>query len=212
MRILTASEMGAVDRRTTAEFGVPLKALMEAAGGAVAAFCLRQYPSAQRITVLCGKGNNGGDGLVAARILAEAGKTVQVLLLGRRSELKEEPASELVRLSPAISFIEVVDDENLSKMLKNLDLLIDAIVGTGFKPPLRGLASTARDLVNGLSMPVVAIDLPSGWDADSMEQTVEGAFRADAVVTFTAPKLAHVFSHLTTEVFGPVVVAEIGSP
>ena len=75
--------------------------------------------------------------------------------------------------------------------------MIDAVVGTGFKPPLRGLAAALREMVARLNVPVVAVDLPSGWDADSMEQTVEGAFRADAVVTFTAPKLAHVFGHLT---------------
>jgi hydroxyethylthiazole kinase-like uncharacterized protein yjeF len=73
MEILTAAEMGAADRRTAEEFGVPLATLMENAGGAVARFCLRQYPAAERVVVLCGKGNNGGDGMVAARVLAGAG-------------------------------------------------------------------------------------------------------------------------------------------
>ena len=72
MKILTAAEMGAADGRTAEEAGVSLQDLMESAGRAVAAFCLRQYPAAKRITVLCGKGNNGGDGLVAARLLAQA--------------------------------------------------------------------------------------------------------------------------------------------
>ena len=87
----------------------------------------------------------------------------------------------------------------------------DAVVGTGFKLPLRGSCGCGR---LASSTPVVAVDLPSGWDADSMEQNAEGAFRADAVVTFTAPKMAHVFGHLTdgAATFGPVVVAEIGSP
>ena len=102
-------------------------------------------------------------------------------------------------------------------MLEDAGLLIDAVVGTGFKPPLRGLAASLREMVEGLDVPVVAVDLPSGWDANSMEQTADGAFRADAVVTFTAPKMAHVFGHLTRNektggTFGPVVVAEIGSP
>jgi len=82
-------------------------------------------------------------------------------------------------------------------------------VGTGFKPPLRGVAAALRDRLAGLKVPVVAVDLPSGWDADSVEAHVEGAFRADAVVTFTAPKLAHTFGMLTA---GPIVVAQIGSP
>ena len=102
-------------------------------------------------------------------------------------------------------------------MLADAGLLIDAVVGTGFKPPLRGLAASLREMVEELDAPVVAVDLPSGWDANSMEQTAGGSFRADAVVTFTAPKMAHMFGHLTRNektggTFGPVVVAGIGSP
>src|ERR1700733_9131239 len=103
MQILTAAEMGAVDRRTAEEFGVPVEALMERAGGAVAGFCLRQYPAATRVVVLCGRGNNGGDGLVAARVLAAAGMTVQVLLLGRADGVKGEAAGALRRGGEAAS-------------------------------------------------------------------------------------------------------------
>jgi len=214
MEILTAAEMGAVDRRTVDAFGVSLETLMEGAGNAVAAFCLRQYPALRHIAVLCGKGNNGGDGLVAARVLAKAGKTVRVVLLGREDALKGEAAGALDRLraDSSASIIEIAKDSELAEVLEQAELLIDAVVGTGFKPPLRGLALAARDFVRKSDVPVVAVDLPSGWDADSREQTVQGAFRADAVVTFTAPKLAHVFGHLTTQTSGPVVVAGIGSP
>ena len=214
MKILSAAEMGAVDRRTVDSFGISLDVLMENAGGAVAAFCLRQYPAARHIAVLCGKGNNGGDGLVAARVLARSGKAVRVVLLGRGDALKEEAARAFDRLraDSSASIIEMSKDSELPDALGNVELLIDAIVGTGFKPPLRGLALAARDFVRELDVPAVAVDLPSGWDADSREQTVPEAFRADAVVTFTAPKLAHVFGHLTTATFGPVVVAAIGSP
>ena len=214
MKILTAAEMGVVDRRTVDSFGISLDVLMENAGGAVAAFCLRQYPAARHIAVLCGKGNNGGDGLVAARVLARSGKAVRVVLLGRGDALKEEAARAFDRLraDSSASIIEISKDSELPDALGNVELLIDAIVGTGFKPPLRGLALAARDFVRELDVPAVAVDLPSGWDADSREQTVPEAFRADAVVTFTAPKLAHVFGHLTTATFGPVAVAAIGSP
>jgi len=218
MKILTAAEMGAADRRTVEEFGVPLGDLMEAAGGAVVGFCLRQYWASERVTVLCGKGNNGGDGFVAARVLAGAGWTVRVVLLGRMGEVKGEAAAALRRLrdeAPGVAVREVVDEAGLkacSDVLGDAELLVDAVVGTGFKPPLRGLAAGLRQMVEGLSVPVVAVDVPSGWDSDSMEQTVEGAYRADAVVTFTAPKMAHVFGHLTRGTFGPVVVAGIGSP
>jgi ADP-dependent NAD(P)H-hydrate dehydratase / NAD(P)H-hydrate epimerase len=218
MKILTAAEMGAADRRTAEEFGVPLNELMEAAGRAVAEFCLRQYPEARWMTVLCGKGNNGGDGFVAARVLAQARQLVRVVLLGKIEEVKGEAAAALQRLQNEASAA-IVDEvfeeaalKELSDMLSDADLLIDAVVGTGFKPPLRGLAASLREMIEGLDVPVVAVDLPSGWDANSIEQEVEGAYRADAVVTFTAPKMAHVFGHLTRGTFGPVVVAGIGSP
>jgi NAD(P)H-hydrate epimerase len=218
MKILTAQEMGVVDRRAAQEFGVPLATLMENAGRAVAEFCLRRYSAAERVVVLCGKGNNGGDGFVAARVLAESGVGVEVLLLGRRDEVQGEAAGALERL-PAeelgVRLREVVDEAALVDVKEDLaaaQLIVDAVVGTGFKPPLRGLAAAMRELVGKADAAVVAVDLPSGWDADSMEQSVEGAYRADAVVTFTAPKRAHVFGSLTGSVFGPVVVAEIGSP
>jgi hydroxyethylthiazole kinase-like uncharacterized protein yjeF len=218
MKILTAAEMGAADRSTAEQFGVSLEQLMANAGGAVASFCLNRYPAAKRITVLCGKGNNGGDGLVAARVLVAAGRAVQVILTGRAAELKGEAATALKRLreeAPTAILHQVVDEAALKQCgdaVRDAELLVDALVGTGFKPPLRGLAVALREMVEGLNVPVVAVDLPSGWDADSMEQENDGAFRADAVVTFTAPKMAHVFGHLATAVFDPVVLAQIGSP
>ena len=228
MKILTTVEMRAVDERTAAEFDVPLWVLMARAGEAVARFVLRRYPEASRVMVLCGKGNNGGDGMVAARLLAGEGVGVRVLLLGRRDEVKGEAARALEELVEATSeeIVEELTDEaglaTFEEPLAEADLLLDAVVGTGFKPPLRGVAAALRDRVRSLRAPVVAVDLPSGWDADGMAQNADGsdgeggdtaAFRADAVVTFTAPKLAHVFGHLTPgRVFGPVVVGEIGSP
>ena len=218
MEILTSEEMGAADRRTAEQFGVPLAELMENAGTAVARFCLRRYPAARRGVVLCGKGNNGGDGFVAARVLAAAGVGVAVLLLGREDEVKGEAAAALARLraeAAAVAIGPLLDEAGLaaaSGAIASAELLVDAVVGTGFRPPLRGLAAALRELAAKSDAPVVAVDLPSGWDADSTAQTAQDAFRADAVVTFTAPKLAHVFGHLTSATFGPVVVAEIGSP
>ena len=223
MKILSAAEMREVDRRSADEFGVALETLMEGAGRRVAEFCLRRYAAASRVVVLCGRGNNGGDGLVAARVLAQAGTTVRVVLLGRMDEVKGEAATALRRLreeAAGVTIDEAVDEgvlESLAEEVKDAELLIDAVVGTGFKPPLRGLAAKLREMVEGLAAPVLAVDLPSGWDADSMEQNAAGSFRADAVVTFTAPKLAHVFGHLTRNehtggTFGPVVIGQIGSP
>jgi NAD(P)H-hydrate epimerase len=218
MEILSSVEMGATDRRTAEHFGVPLAELMENAGRAVAEFCLRQLPAAERVVVLCGKGNNGGDGFVAARVLAEAGIDAAVMLLGRENEVKGEATRALARLrseTASVAITCILDEAALtaaSDAINSADLLIDAVVGTGFKPPLRGLPAALREMVAKSSASVVAVDLPSGWDADSMAQTAPDAFHADAVVTFTRPKLAHVFGHLTGATFGPVVVAEIGSP
>lgn len=212
MKILTAEEMQAADRRT-AEAGIPLPQLMDAAGSAVAAFCLRRYPAAKAVTALCGKGNNGGDGFVAARMLAVRGLSARVLLLGAAADVKGDAAGALAQLrseAPMVPIVEIAESAQLTAELgKPADLLVDAVVGTGFKPPLRGLAEEARNLIAESSIPVVSVDLPSGWNADSMNQSEDGAFRSDAVVTFTVPKLAHAFGYLTA---GPVVVAPIGSP
>jgi NAD(P)H-hydrate epimerase len=218
MQILTAAEMAATDRRTAEEFGVPLPTLMENAGTAVAHFYLRWFAAAERVVVLCGKGNNGGDGFVAARVLADAGAVVRVILLGRADEVKGEAAGALRQMrdeASSVALDEVADEpalRALGDVLRGAELILDAVVGTGFRPPLRGLAAVVREMLEPLDAPVVAVDLPSGWDADSMAQTAEGAYRADAVVTFTAAKNAHVFGHLTRSTFGPVVVAPIGSP
>jgi len=218
MRVLTAAEMGAADKRTV-DSGVSPQTLMESAGECVASFCLRQYPEAAHVLVLCGKGNNGGDGLTAARMLAAEGVGVRVLLLGARDAVKGEAAEALRRLEHETDedVVAEVDDsvtvEDLADLLAEADLLVDAVFGTGFKGPIRvGAAASLRDALTAVKVPVVAVDLPSGWDADSFEATVAGAYRADAVVTFTAPKIAHCFGHLTANVFGPVVVGEIGSP
>jgi hydroxyethylthiazole kinase-like uncharacterized protein yjeF len=241
MKILTAEEMGAADRRSV-EAGVTVAALMESAGGAVARFCLRRFAGDGVVVVLAGKGNNGGDGMVAARKLAEAGRRVRVVLLGAAGELTGEVAEawgmlvgmQAAGLSAAAAksaasgrddsvgvgrddsvceVVEIAGEAGLRAAMLGAGLVVDAVVGTGFKAPLRGVAEVARGVLAEMDVAVVAVDLPSGWDADSMEEKAEGAFRADAVVTFVTPKVAHVFGHLTVgKTFGPVVVAGIGEP
>lgn len=220
MKILTAAEMRAADAATTAEHGIPSIALMENAGAALARFMLHEISETdlreKRIVALCGKGNNGGDGFVAARILAEAGCDVVVLLLGRAAEVKGDARKALERLSAAeLAPVEAPDETALAKpsiaeLLEGADLFLDAVLGTGFQPPMRGVAVALGEwLAAHRESPVISVDLPSGWDADSRTMREQGAYRSDAVVTFTAPKLAHVFGFLTR---GPIVVAEIGSP
>ena len=230
MKILSTHDMQSADTRTAEKFGISFATLMENAGGAVARFVLQEMPTAQRVVIFCGKGNNGGDGLAAARKLAEAGRQVTVFLLGTADDVKGEARQNLDKLRLATSRsmpVEIADEAALNApqaalICSSADVFLDAVFGTGFKPPMQGLAVGVGRLFSRYpQIPVVSIDLPSGWDADSRAFLQPGAFRSDAVVTFTAPKLAHISGHfmqgsrLTRRgnlQQGPVVVANIGSP
>jgi hydroxyethylthiazole kinase-like uncharacterized protein yjeF len=217
MHVLSAAEMQACDRATTERFGIPSLELMRAAASAVAAFAQQQFPRARRATVLCGRGNNGGDGMMTARLLADAGLDVTTLLLGAPNKLTGDAAKAWLELtSPMHGHIHVVskaDDLALHDAALQTDLIVDAVVGTGFKPPLKGLALAALNWAKTSTAPILAVDLPSGWPAHEVSATVDGpVFSADAVITFTAPKPAHVFGQLTRRWDQPIVVAPIGSP
>ena len=217
MKIVTAAEMREIDHITTEKYGVPSLTLMENAGSAVAEFVLQQYPEAKRIGVVCGKGNNGGDGLVAARKLHEAGRQVEVLLLADPAELKGDAAAMYKKLpvkAVVAASLEQARSESALRIF-TADLLVDAILGTGFRPPAGELYGAAiRELWMGAESgrPVVAVDLPSGADPDATGALAVATTRApaSAVVTFTAPKLRLALDADLTS--GPVVVADIGSP
>ena len=216
MKVLSAAEMQACDRATTEQFGVPSLVLMRNAAAAVTAFAREQFPRARRVTVLCGRGNNGGDGMMAARLFAASGLEVTTVLLGSPAALKGDAADAWRELTnTAHGLIHVIDKpEELAQYNRALetDLIVDAVLGTGFKPPIKGLALAALDWIKASKAPVLAVDLPSGWPADETRSTVDGpVFPADAVVTFTAPKPAHVFGQLTRRWDQPIVVAPIGS-
>jgi NAD(P)H-hydrate epimerase len=218
MHILSAAEMQECDRVTSERYGVPSLELMRAASGAVAAFARAEFPEARRVTVVCGRGNNGGDGMMAARLLAEAGLEVTTLLLGAPERFGPDVVKAWGELleSAAPHTVHVVEKAEQLAAHENAlraDLLVDAVVGTGFKPPLKGLALAALEWVKASKAPILAVDLPSGWPADESSATVAGpVFPADAVITFTAPKPAHVFGQLTRHWWQPIVVAAIGSP
>lgn len=169
MKITTAAEMREIDRVTTDKFGVPSLTLMEKAGTAVARFAMEKYPRARRFTVVCGKGNNGGDGFVAARQLGNEGKRVVVILLCQPAELKGDAAEMFrqMKLDPAvITSAEQLKAEPMS-IAMTADVIIDAILGTGFRPPISGLYAEAIARINGANKPIVAVDIPSGADADA---------------------------------------------
>ena len=211
MKIVTAAEMREIDRVTSERFGVPSLTLMENAGSAVADFVIAAYPEVGRIGVVCGKGNNGGDGFVVARKLREAGRDVSVLLLCEPSELKGDAAEMFKRLGlPCVLARDADDLNNIdAQRVIQADLVVDAILGTGFRPPVKGFYASVIEAINAAPRPVIAVDIPSGADADSLGEVNGLVAKADAVVTFTAPRPAHVFASLTT---GPSLCAAIGSP
>jgi ADP-dependent NAD(P)H-hydrate dehydratase / NAD(P)H-hydrate epimerase len=211
MKIVSTEEMRTIDRASSERFGVPSLTLMENAGAAVAEYVLSHYGAARRVVVFCGKGNNSGDGFVAARRLQESGKKVQVILLADPADLRGDAAAMFAKLpSSAIAVHSSTELKSEQvRLAMQPDLYLDAVLGTGFKPPVSGLYADAIAIMNASRAPVIAVDIPSGADADAMGSQGGMIARADAIVTFTAPRPAHVFSMLTG---GPTVVADIGSP
>jgi ADP-dependent NAD(P)H-hydrate dehydratase / NAD(P)H-hydrate epimerase len=211
MKIVSAAEMREIDRASSERFGVPSLTLMENAGSAVARFILSDYPQAERVSVICGRGNNGGDGFVVARQLRDAGRAVRILLLCAPEELRGDAAVMFRKLtSPPLVAPEARDlDSAAAGETFCADLLVDAVLGTGFRPPVSPLYAAAIGKMNGSSAPVVAVDIPSGADADALPAPDATVARANAIVTFTAPRPAHVFADLTA---GPTVIVPIGSP
>lgn len=211
MKILTAAEMRQTDKVTSERFSVPSLTLMENAGAAVADLVLSRYPSATRVGVLCGKGNNGGDGFVAARKLWGAGKEVRLLLLAEPSDLRGDAAEMFRKLANAPVIARSVDELNTdqARQVFESDVVLDAVLGTGFKPPVSNLYAKAIEAMNAATAPVIAVDIPSGADADVVGEQTGAVVQADGIVTFTAPRLAHVFGGLTR---GPTRISPIGSP
>lgn len=211
MRIVTAAEMREIDRATSQRFGVPSLTLMENAGTAVADFAISRYPSATRFGVICGKGNNGGDGFVAVRKLQAAGKAVRAVLLAEPSELRGDAAYMFKTLIAPPLIVRSGEDLKRKQVraVFESEVLLDAILGTGFRPPVSALYREAIGLLNASLAAVIAVDIPSGADADVMGEQTGAVARADAVVTFTAPRPAHVFGRLTA---GSTLVSPIGSP
>jgi hydroxyethylthiazole kinase-like uncharacterized protein yjeF len=210
MRIVSAAEMRAIDLATTQKYGVPSLTLMENAGSSVAEFILEEFPEAERIAVVCGKGNNGGDGFVVARKLAEAAREVKTFLLTGPSEVSGDAAAMLRKL-PSVPQ-SITSEAELNKLeISEFDLIVDAILGTGFRPPAKGLYAAAIRAINESGRTVVSVDIPSGAEADAERPAANDAqvhVRADAIVTFTALKPAHVFRFPSVQ----TVVKQIGSP
>jgi NAD(P)H-hydrate epimerase len=226
MKVLTAADMREVDRLTTERYGIPSLQLMETAGSRVADACSKFVGNAAtrptKIVVLCGKGNNGGDGLVAARYLQSRGAQVKVYLFSNPQDLHGDAATNLQRWTAAGNSIVSITDETAWQAawpeISGAAVILDAIFGTGFRGTATGVIAKAISDVNRHSRNataawptlILAVDTPSGLPSDG--QPAEGpVVSAHKTVTFTAPKPSQLISPNSAAV-GMLEVADIGSP
>ena len=166
--VYTAEEMRAVDSWAIETKGTPSMELMENAGSEVARVVTELYPSGS-VCIVCGKGNNGGDGLVCARLLAQHGQAVRVLLLSPEAEISGDPKENLDRLRETDCEIAVAErKEDVEKAVKGAEVVVDAVFGTGFSGEPRGMPGEAIDAINENGAKVVTVDMPSGVDSSSI--------------------------------------------
>jgi hydroxyethylthiazole kinase-like uncharacterized protein yjeF len=227
MKVLTAAQMREADRLTTERYGISSLQLMENAGTAIAEFLREKFDGlAQRkIIVLCGKGNNGGDGLVVARLLKESGCSPEVVLFADPGATGGDSAVNLKRWQQSLGKLRVVTSsaewDAVRAELDSADLIVDALLGTGLRGPVEGLLSSVISDVNAARRQnggrgkdsktfVVSVDMPSGLSSDA--QDFGGpVVHADFTVTLTAPKLGQMVSPRASSC-GVLVVRNIGTP
>ncbi|HEX2121444.1 MAG TPA: NAD(P)H-hydrate dehydratase [Thermoanaerobaculia bacterium] len=214
MKILNAEQMRNIDRRATERFGVPSIVLMENAAIAVVDAIFTHYPESGRVAIVCGAGQNGGDGFAVARHLENRGVVPVIVVVGDRGAIRGDALTNLLvceRLGIPIYDIRGGDDiETALAHAADADLVVDAIFGTGLN---RAPSGVHADVIRGIAelrIPVLAIDLPSGANASSGEP-FEPCLQAEVTVTFAAPKLCHVFEPAALYC-GEVIVADISIP
>jgi NAD(P)H-hydrate epimerase len=201
------------DRRATTEFGIPSLDFMESAGRAVfEAVCdLISGVRDKNVVVIAGKGNNGGDGFVTARLLREAGADVSALVLADPSEIAGDARVNLDKLRQLGQEIQqILSGQQAYDALKSADAVVDAIFGTGLHGAVTGLAEAVIMAINRANRPTVAVDIPSGMDADT-GKVLGACVAAEVTVTFALPKIGLVM-YPGAEYVGKLIVADIGIP
>lgn len=216
MRVLNTQQMREADRRTIDEIGLPSIVLMENAGRQAVAAMEAAFDdlATSHVAVLCGRGNNGGDGFVVARTLAQRGVQSTVFLLGAVADVRGDARTNLEVLGRiGLTVVEIANAQDWElhfTEVSECDVVVDALLGTGFSGTLTGLLETVVADVNGLGVPIVAIDLPTGVSADSHE-IAGSAIEATMTVTLGAPKIPLVFPPADSH-GGDLVIADIGIP
>jgi NAD(P)H-hydrate epimerase len=219
MILVTAAEMQEMDRQTIETHGIPGLELMENAGRGATRVLMEQFGRRIKtgVGIICGKGNNGGDGFVIARCLAEQRINASVYLLAKTAAVKGDAATNLKRLAAlGVPVIEIPDEDSFSKLKSDLsrcDLLVDAILGTGLAANVRGYFKTVIDFINDLNrtgIPVFAVDIPSGLNSDT-GQPCGTCIRAQGTATFALAKIGH-YTYPGTDYTGKLEIIEIGIP
>ncbi len=215
IKIITAAQMQTLERRTIGEARIPATTLMERAGSGVAS-CIEQWAGAvngKTITVICGKGNNGGDGFVVARLLRRRRANVRVLTMAPLSELSRDAAlmyRRFVKTAGPSSIIPYKSKDTAYSLLQESDLLVDALLGTGLSSAVTGRYGEVIESINKMSCPVVAIDVPSGLHADT-GMTLGQAVCAALTVTCGLPKIG-LYQNQGIDLSGSITLVDIGIP
>lgn len=213
MFVVTAAQVRDMDRLTIQKYAVPSLTLMERAGERITQAILERFGRAVKkgVLVVAGKGNNGGDGLVVARLLKKKRIPVEVALLAKKSELSPDAVHNLgayLKLRGKVTEISETSVGLLGERLRSKGLLVDAILGTGIKNAVGGLYAEAITLMNASGVPTVAADIPSGLDSDS-GMPLGVALRAEMTVALAYPKLGEVI-YPGLNYVGELAVADIG--
>jgi ADP-dependent NAD(P)H-hydrate dehydratase / NAD(P)H-hydrate epimerase len=213
MKIVTAQQMKNIDRRAIREFGIPGPVLMENAAAAIMAEMEKFFDGLGnvRVGIICGKGNNGGDGLALARRLSIRGVPVRVALLAPFSAVAGEAKVNLSTLRRMdVELVQNATARTLADILSWSDVLVDAMFGVGLSAPLKGVYAQAVNLMNASGRPIVSVDIPTGIDADT-GAVMGAAIHADLTVTMALLKRGLVL-YPGAERAGTVRVADLGIP
>jgi NAD(P)H-hydrate epimerase len=211
--VLSREEVRELDRRASAEAGIPSLELMERAGRGATEILVEHFPQSERVLIVCGAGNNGGDGFVVARLLRARGRSPRVLFVGDPARLRGDALENHRALTQAGESLTVIGDDSLAELERALaaaELVVDALFGTGLDRELDGLSRAAVDHMNRARAPKLALDLPSGIDADT--GAPHGvAVRAHLTATFAAKKRG-LLTPLGAAHAGVVHVVSLGIP
>ena len=215
MRVVTASEMREIDRRAIEEFGVPSLDLMERAGAGAAHVIARAgVENGANIVIVCGKGNNGGDGFVCGRYLQQWGAQVTCWVIGERDELTSDTLRNLVTSEEAGVIVKPFrtseSEESLHKDLEGASIAVDALLGTGAKGSLRDPIRRLARVLNESDARVFALDMPTGMNADTGAVDAD-CVRADMTITFGFPKRG-LYSLPARDLCGDITVVDLGYP